>query len=460
MKKHSRSLALLLGLLILLSLAACSGGGSDNTSDSDTDPRTPETTDIISAATTEDPSVSASASPETTTSELTDDTAPDTAPPVASDVIRILKQKDRGEALTSLFADGEEKTLLDEREGRLLREHLLGIEVAETDDIAVSVRDGVLTSENEYDLLLLMPEDGIGLLSDGMLENLAEAGIGITPDSVGINKSLTESLSVGGGVYLLSPIALTSDITSTYAVRYNGAPLSSAPVEMVLSGNFTVELMLGYIKETDSVFTLGEASSLTLYRGLGGKIFTKTESGIPTSAVTNNALFTSAYSAAGDLCARSTDGEAVFTLEKVSPLKSGNIYLPVPKANADLEYSMPVDHTTLSVFAAPAGVVSGNRLKSLAQAFISSSHSYREGVRADITKDGAKDSRQMLDVLEANTSLDLGILLGWGDIDTLIEDGLEKGSSADTILSDRMTEMRNTAVDVAANIVADRLGIK
>lgn len=457
MKKHSRLIALLLGIFILLSAAACSGGGETETSAEETaDTRTPETTDVITPATTEEPSVSASATPETTVEVTTEETAP----PVATDLIRILRQKDRGEAMSSLFADGEEKALLSEREERLLREHLLGVEVILTDNIASRVGNDILAAEKGYDLLLLTPEDGIALLTDGMLENLAEAGIDIKPESAGVLRSLTESLTVGGGAYLVSTIALTSDITSTYALRYDGTALSSSPVESALSGNFTAELMLSYLKEAENAFSLGESSPLTLYRGLGGKIFVKTASGIPTSAVTDDAIFKSAYTAASDIGARSADSKAIFTLEKISALESGNIYLPIPKATADIGYSLPADHATLSLLAAPAGVVSGNRLKTLVDALILSSGSYRDAVRTSIVKNGAERSLELLGIIETNSSLDLGILLGWGDIDDLIGDGLKKGTAADALLSDRMTEMRNKAVDVAAKIVADRLGIE
>lgn len=457
MKKHSRLIALLLGIFILLSAAACSGGGETETSAEETaDTRTPETTDVITPATTEKPSVSASATPETTVEITTEETAP----PVATDVIRILSQKDRGEAMSSLFADGEEKVLLSEREERLLREHLLGIEVTLTDNIASRVGNDILAAEKGYDLLLLTPEDGIALLTDGMLENLAEAGIDIKPESAGVLRSLTESLTVGGGAYLVSTIALTSDITSTYALRYDGTALSSSPIESALSGNFTAELMLSYLKESENAFSLGESSPLTLYRGLGGKIFVKSASGIPMSAVTDDAVFKSAYTAASDIGAKSADSKAIFTLEKISALESGNIYLPIPKATADIGYSLPADHATLSLLAAPAGVVSGNRLKTLVNALILSSGSYRDAVRTSIVKNGAKKSLELLGIIETNSSLDLGILLGWGDIDDLIGDGLKKGTDADALLTDRMTEMRNKAVDVAAKIVADRLGIK
>ena len=56
--------------------------------------------------------------------------------------------------------------------------------------------------------------------------------------------------------------------------------------------------------------------------------------------------------------------------------------------------------------------------------------------------------------------LDLGILFGWGDIRDHIADGFNKSKSADDILADRMTEMRNKAAETAASILAGKLGIE
>jgi hypothetical protein len=104
------------------------------------------------------------------------------------------------------------------------------------------------------------------------------------------------------------------------------------------------------------------------------------------------------------------------------------------------------------------GVVSGTRLHNLISAINTSSGAYREAVRADITAFDADNANDLLIMIEGGARLDLGILLGWGDIDKLISDGLDKKTASDVLLSDRMTEMRNKAVDAAAKIVAERLG--
>ena len=69
---------------------------------------------------------------------------------------------------------------------------------------------------------------------------------------------------------------------------------------------------------------------------VGGEIFTENSSGIPTSALSDSSRFGKAYGETIALMSASTDESAVFTVEKISSLTSSEIYLPIPKANAEL----------------------------------------------------------------------------------------------------------------------------
>jgi hypothetical protein len=453
MKKHSRLTALLLALFMLLGSAACSGGQTEETTEAETASTTaPETTEANTLETTEE-SITVVAPPETTS-------APETEPPKPEEIIHIIMQDGKGEAILSALAEDKYKPLLDAREKALLYDHSAQIELSKAENLENTVKNHALAGDSRYDLVLIDPMTGIELLSEGALENLASAGISITPDSIGVGKSITESLSVGKGIYLFASDALVSDITSTYAIRYNGAKLSSDPIEKVIAGGFTTEAMLTYIAESENIFSVGSASPQTLFRGVGGTIFAQNEKGIPSSAVNADTEFSAAYDSALGLYSKSTDQSAVFTLEKLSPLSEGEIYLPIPKANADKNYSAPIDHNTVYLFAAPAGVISGTRLNALATALASCSNDYREAVRGEIIGKGSEKSAEILDIIENGGRLDLGILFGWGDLCEHVENGLKKNRSGADILADRMTEMRNKAAETAASILADKLGIK
>ena len=139
MKKYSRSLALLLALLVIFSAAACAGSNvpeettlpetSDSAAtvtESDAEPTSttaPETTEDYIEETTRDTEVSTAISPETT-EEIT--APPETEPPKATDTVRIIMQNGRGEAILSGLIEEKYKTLLKEREDALVRDFGLG----------------------------------------------------------------------------------------------------------------------------------------------------------------------------------------------------------------------------------------------------------------------------------------------------------------------------------------------
>ncbi len=447
MKNHSRLTALLLSLLLLLCSAACSSGESEETAST----TAAETTAAITKETTEEV-ISVVAPPETT--------APETETHKPTETIRIIMQDGKGEAILSALAEDKYKPLLDAREKALLYEHSAEIELSKTDDLKSRIEALVLAGESRYDLVLTDPFIGADLLNSGLLENLSGAGIGVTPDSIGVRRSITASLTVGGGVYLFASDALVSDISATYALKYNGAALSSDPIEKALAGEFTAELMLTYIAEAENALSVGSSSPVTLFRGAGGEIFTKNDKDVPISAITSGTIFATAYDAAIELYANATDEGAIFSLQTLSPLAEGEIFLPLPKIYSTFKYSTPIDQYSLSLFAAPAGVVSGSRLSTLITALAACSNDYRTSVRGEIIEKGTKESAQMLDIIAENARLDLGILFGWGDIRDHIVNGFNKSTSAADLLADRMTEMRNKAAETAASILAGKLGIE
>ena len=450
MKKNSRLIALLLALILLISAASCSAGGDETTETTSTS--APETTENITAKTTEE-AITVVAPPETT---------PETLPPDPEDIHRIIMQDGRGESLLSALGAEEDRELLAERERKLLYEHALSIELSKTANLTEKIQNDLLAGDCAYDLLLLDGTQGIELLSAGLLENLSEVGIGITPDSIGIHKGITESLTVGGGTYLIHSEALVSSLTSTYALKYNRATLSTDPIKKVIDGGFTVESLITYISETETdAFSLSSSPALALFTAVGGEIFSKNENGIPVSAVSADTDFGAKYNAALSLLSSDSESEnAIFTVEKLSATSAEEIYIPLPKIDESIAHRSLVDEEALSLLAAPAGVIGGKRLAELIGALNLASSDYKEAVRNRIVSGSGEEGRQMLDIIEASMCLDLGILFGWGDLDEYIAEGMAKGTNAEALLSDRITSMRNKAAETAAGIVADRLGIK
>ena len=464
MKKNSRLIALLLAFLMILPACSTVGVGGDTTKPDTTAPETTE--NDIAETTTEEPSVSVAVTPDTapeTTHEATLEETTSPYPPHDGETVRILIQNGKSEAFTSEFADGELLSYLSARESALLADHNTVVRVTASADIVERIKNGVQTSNNDFDFLLLNAAAGAELLTYGALEALSEVGIGITPKTAGVRESLTESLTVGGEAYLVACDALISDLSSLKVIEYNGAALSSDPLQKAADGDFTVEALLNYIAElkTDS-FAVEQNSLLAIFSGVGGKVFVENEKGLPLSALTEDKDFSKKYETALALIKNDsqTNRTAAFTVTGISPVRDGVTILPLPKANSESEYVTLTEAGTLTLLAAPIGVVDGVRLAKLFNCLCVASGDLRAAERAKYIDTNNQYSEPILSIIESTAQLDLGIMLGWGDIDEYIASSLASGKSAKDMLADRVASMRNKAVETATKILADRLNIK
>ena len=215
------------------------------------------------------------------------------------------------------------------------------IRVSRSADIVDRIKTGIQTANNDFDFLLLNSKSGAELLTYGALEALSEAGI---------------------------CDALVSDLSSLRAIEYSGAELSSDPAKAAAEGDFTVELLLNYIAElkTDS-FAVEQDSMLALFSGVGGRVFVENEKGIPLSALTEDKDFSKKYESVLGLIKNDsqTNRAAAFTVTGISPARDGVTVLPLPKASAEAEYVTLTEAGTLTLLAAPIGVVAGVRLAKL-----------------------------------------------------------------------------------------------
>ncbi len=457
MKMNSRLIALLLALLMILSACSACGGEDDTTQADTTAPETTATT--VNPETTEEPSVSVGVIPDTNhETTLEETTSP--YPPHDGETIRILIQNGKSEAFTSEFAEGELASYLSAREAALLADHNTLLKVSVSADIVDRVKNGVLAANNDFDFLLLDSDSGAELLTYGALEALSEVGINITPKTEGVRESLTESMSVVGGVYLIACDALTSDLSSLRVIEYNGARLSSDPSKTAADGDFTLEVLMNYIVElkTDA-FAFEQSSILALFGAMGGEIFVKNAKGLPLSALAEDGNFAKKYENAMKLVQNDSQSNraAAFTVTGISHARDGVTFLPLPKADASSQYVTLVDESGLTLLAAPLGVVDGIRLSKLFNCLCVASGDLRAAERAKYIDGNNQYAESIISILESAAKLDLGILLGWGDLDKYIADSLSSGRSSSEMLGDRVVSMRNKAAETAAGILAERL---
>lgn len=464
--QHSRLIALLLAVLTLLTFcASCStDGGAEDSTEGDISAGT--TAEI----TTEEPSISVivppvTSAPETSAPEDSGDVSVEiTDPPTPTDYLRILIQSGMGEAIVSQLSSEEDAELLDRRLSEMTLGFRASLTLTSTTNMIATVQSEVLSGESNYDMLLLCAPHASELFCSALLEDLSEAGIGIKPESAGIRHSLTESLSLGGGNYIISPDGLVSDLYSSYALKFKSDAISENLVSKALSGDFTLDSLTACIKDRGAGADLS-GSPLALYSAFGGRLFELSDLRLPVMGMDADS-FTPAYSAAlSAFGLGSSENDAVFTLCKLEAVDGKEVFLPMPKLDAQSEYVTPVDVDTMSFFAAPAGVVEGERLARLLEAFDLSSSEYRNAVRdrmvgADIEGGERSLARKLIENIESAARADLGSLLGWGDLDEYIAEGIRNNVSASSLKGDREAKLRREAIATASEIIAERLGIK
>ena len=69
-------------------------------------------------------------------------------------------------------------------------------------------------------------------------------------------------------------------------------------------------------------------------------------------------------------------------------------------------------------------------------------------------------ARKLIENIESAARADLGSLLGWGDLDEYIAEGIRNNVSASSLKGDREAKLRREAIATASEIIAERLGIK
>lgn len=345
------------------------------------------------------------------------------------------------------------------------------------DDMYSAVKSAVDSGNiTDADLLLPTVATAMRLTVGGYLQDLSEAGIGITPDTAGINSALTSDVNIFGGIYMLFCEGLTSDVTASYGVLYRpglvGVGFFYDPPSMIFSGEWSVSDFITCANYAGTYASLAGGSGLTmtsdsthrlmLLGALGGNLYTAGANGQPEfSSVAEGSELAGAYSAALSLLNSVNPPKPLKTpvmeITRINSVKSGEVYLPLPFIDGTAR--TPVDTAQCSVFAAPKGIAGGKRTAAIIAAWcdVVGSGARRELLRS-VYSDAVENGKAMTDLIFRRQTADPALLLGWGDFDKLISDGLEARTSLKTLTEDRTFSDRKQALVTAAGIVAGRLG--
>ena len=456
MRKIEKIAALCAAFALIVTAQACTGEGPDDTSD-------PETTSSPSATQADTPETFYDP-PVTETGEII---TPDTP------TVFTILYSDASLRNEQIFAaeNAPDGNPLKERDAALKSKFGVTLAGLKKDSLTEYVKALDSSGLYAFDFMLITAGEGVSLFFAGRLQDLSEAGINVTPDTPGVNGSLTEASSFGGKVSLVFCDVLRSDIRAAYCIAADAssgsakaAVTAKKAAESAISGELTFSAFLELQKELGSdedregfVLPDGKAA-LALIEAGGGRIFTSGTDGLPAADISSSA-FSKAYTAASALPHGSGDENGVFTVKKLGCISSGEGIIPLPKADKDAEYRSLTDVSAASVLAAPNGVRYGKRLSGLLAALCECS----EGVRKSEIKSlaeisGQEYSQQCAEIIVKSECGESAAIFGWGNLDEYFGSGLLAGESLSELTSAGTCKDRLKTVSAAVRILSEKLG--
>lgn len=458
----ARLVSAMMAALLLLSLVGCGddiGVGDVSTSPSVITTEAAVTTDLPSDTATDDPLVSGT----------TEDLPPILSPNIEGMTFTVVCNSEAADLVSMSTIPGK----IREKHGvELILRGSRNI----FDEVNTRISSGDFTG---MDLLLPSVAEGVQLTVSGALQDLSQAGIEISGESHGVNKSLTESITVGGGTYLLFSNALTSDIYATSAVLYRsdlaGGNLGYDPVSFALNGELDVENFIVCANYAGVYAQLNGGNSLTvpsnnsagksLLLALGGRIFTSDTQGLPCLApVDEGSALADAYADSLKVLSHAKPHKkgvsSILQVTTLGAVSEGEIYLPLPCAKSG-KYISPVDLSRCSVLAVPNGIVNGRRTAALLSAISECGNESRSKAIASLYTGSDDGNGAVLAGMILNSqTADTAALLGWGDFDDFFGDGLASGTTYAELMKDKTLSDRQDTLATAVAIVAERLGLK
>ena len=418
--------ALVLFLAVALLLPACSDGESEVTTISltTTGPVTVGETEVVTVPNTENI------------------THPD---PDEFLVLRDSKASDH------LVGDGKDALLANDH----------GIKITEKNDgdIVKTVKGAVQAGRSdEYGALLLTSKSAVELLCEGFLQDLSEAGI--DADKHLPSGDISRTLAFGGGIYMICSDALSSKYSSANAVLYRADTLDAELAKLVLDGNFTLEAAMTMAESAGSSMSASvDAKGVSLmYQGMGGKLFTASNSGLPTVSLSGKDD-AAAYGALLGKTATMTAQGGMFAVAKLANAKDGEFYLPMPKASTEqANYITPIETDEMSVLALPYGVSSGAPFERTLAALTAVSADTPAKMAKSLSPNGG-DARLIAEKIVNSLSIDQASLYDLGDIDMsgYLFENLVSQVEFDTVVADKRLASIRKAVDVAMSIINGRI---
>ncbi len=319
------------------------------------------------------------------------------------------------------------------------------LSVTPTIDFYKVATNDILSGTSQYNLFVADTAGALSyLLSAGNLHDVSHSKYIDTNDEW-FDGEVMDNLSVYGGKYLISSSAADSRRNACVIVYNRDMEPSDMEslAKLAERGEFTVEKLLEYSRATStngnsaSAYygaSVGEEDIFPLLSGVGGAFVRTTENStsvVPLSILNDQLEKIAALISDPSVRYGTRDfsnSHSLFSVKKVSEIPSlrksvGNIgILPLPKLDADANYSGYIDLDGALMMAIPATVNDHNKVEFALDKFVHLSHRYIAPHFSAEVIDGNADDERMLEIVAECVSSDLSSLFGYGDIAGLFAD--------------------------------------
>ncbi len=350
---------------------------------------------------------------------------------------------------SSLFTFEEDATDVLSARVSLRNEHLKAetgalFEVVATEDFYNAAKNDILSGTYKYDLYAASAGNLSRLLAEGELKDISKSEyINLGKDY--FDKKTTESLAVGGGKYLVSSAAADARLWSAAIAFTKGFDGGDMLLNTAIDGGFTFDVMY-----SSGGMLWDDKTAYPLWFGIG-ESFVSYENDEPN--IITHGEFKSSTEKLKKLTTKGADKSDVFELVTVCDAvkNSETVILPLPKANVEDAYGGYIDLSRAVMTAIPKGAANTDvseymlsRMAYLSDAYMNSYFTELFGENSEVYK-----------IIKENSSCDLSVLFGYGDIGGLVGEVLRD----DTRLSIEYYN-RKALYEKALSIVAKRLCIE
>lgn len=291
------------------------------------------------------------------------------------------------------------------------------ISVSTTADFYTAAKNDILSGSYLYDLYAASASDSLArLMADGSLLDVSNSDY-IDTDAGYYDKKTMKSLSLYGGMYLISSSAADARWWSTATVYDTAFVNRDEVVLLALDGGFTVGEMLAcgdLLYARDDVYPL--------FFGMGGYFARTAADGCKFISLSDFGDAVDKVSQIPENNLAETDAFALHTLYEVRGNERYGI-LPLPKADEYDEYGGYIDLEKAVMLAIPKGSPVKDKTEYLVDVMASFSDEY---VRPYFEAPFA--DREMYDIITDAANTDLSVLLGYGDLGSLVADCMRDGT--------------------------------